>query len=104
MNVTAGEVATPQNSTDIGYLPNSTGTLAVGGAGSNFTVTDPLTVGTQGTGSIAITAGGVLSANGTTIGDQQGSQGSITVDGAGSSFTNGNLPLYVGNNGTGSLA
>ncbi len=104
MNVTGGAVATPQYTTDIGYQPGSTGRLGIGGAGSKFTVTDPLTVGTQGTGSIAITAGGVLSANGTTIGDQSGSQGSITVDGAGSSFTNGNGPLFVGKNGTGSLA
>ena len=102
MNVTGGAVATPQYTTDIGYQPGSTGRLGIGG-GSKFTVTDPLTVGTQGQARSRSRPAALLALMAPRSAINR-ARGMITVDGAGSSFTNGNGPLFVGKNGTGSLA
>ncbi|MCI5077945.1 autotransporter domain-containing protein [Oricola sp.] len=61
-----------------------------------------LTIGSTGTGTLAISAGGVVVDVAATIGDNSGSEGTVTVDGAGSKWTSA-LDLRVGNSGTGTL-
>ncbi|WP_372530032.1 autotransporter domain-containing protein [Oricola sp.] len=62
-----------------------------------------LTIGSTGTGTLAISAGGVVADILATIGDGSGSEGTVTVDGAGATWTNSG-GLFVGDFGTGTLA
>ncbi len=87
----------------IGYLPGSNGTATIDGAGSTWTTGGGLIfVGKQGTGTLNITSGGVVTANIPYVGSQPGSSGSVSIDGAGSLLTMTNF-LQVGYQGNGTL-
>jgi T5SS/PEP-CTERM-associated repeat protein len=93
----------------IGYSGGTTGTVTVDGAGSTWTNTDRLFVGTNGYGSLAITNGGkVTSTEDAFIGyGNDEASGVVEVTGAGSNWTVSDVDpagLYVGFNGTGVLA
>jgi len=94
---------------DIGTQAGSLGTVTVTGAGTTWTNNSGgLTVGYEGTGSLIISNGGIVtdattpgyfSAN---IGGAAGSNGSVTVTGSGSEFIN-NTSIVLGDSGNGSL-
>jgi outer membrane autotransporter protein len=67
---------------------------------SPWNYSDGLTVGKNGSGTLNIVNGGVVSGDGATIGD--GSTGTVTVDGAGSTWTTNGV-VYIGNTGAGTL-
>lgn len=67
---------------------------------SPWNYSDGLTVGKNGSGTLNIVNGGVVSGDGATIGD--GSAGTVTVDGAGSTWTTNGV-VYIGNTGAGTL-
>ena len=76
--------------------------MTVTGAGSTWTVTNTLTVGSEGQGNLLVQNGAALNvSNLTLLGDLAGSQGSVTITGAGSTFTT--TDLSIGNGGTGAL-
>ena len=87
---------------DIGNFAGSQGTVTVTGAGSNWTNSSLLSVGTDGTGALTIANGGVVSDTNGFIAFATGSQGTVTVTGTGSTWTN-SIAVFVGRSGTGTL-
>src|SRR5205085_3795835 len=97
----------------LGDAAGSTGRLAVTGSGTVFDTTiggqsGLILVGRNGTGSLNVTAGGVVNAVQVADGALSGSTGSVTVDGAGSVLNFRGLGpqaggLGVGNSGTGTF-
>ena len=77
-------------------------TLIVSGAGATLAVTNALTVGQAGEGTLSLSQGGAVSAGSATLGAGSGSDGVVTVHGAGSEF-NVTGALSVGGSGTGEL-
>ncbi len=78
--------------------------MTVEGAGSRWTNSGIVSVGTGSTGSLAISDGGVVASASGYIGRIfTGSNGSVTVSGAGSLWSN-SVDLFVGHAGTDSLA
>ncbi|MHC4416770.1 MAG: hypothetical protein ACYS0G_15985, partial [Planctomycetota bacterium] len=87
----------------LGSAPSATGSVTVGGEGSQWINILGMIVGSSGTASLNISNGGwVLDATGI-IGFDVGSAGTVTVDGTGSSWDN-TLDLLVGREGWGSLS
>jgi T5SS/PEP-CTERM-associated repeat protein/autotransporter-associated beta strand protein len=87
----------------LGYNSGSSGTATVTGAGSKWT-TLGLIVGTSGSGTLHIDAGGLISITrdgSCVLGDNSGSFGTASVSGIGSSLTY--HYLYIGYSGTGAL-
>jgi T5SS/PEP-CTERM-associated repeat protein len=80
----------------------SVGNVTVSGAGSSFTASNFLDVGTYGTGTLAITSGGTVVTPYGYVGFFSGSNGAVTVDGAGSSLNASNW-VDVGTYGPGTL-
>ena len=76
--------------------------MTVTGAGSAWTNSELLSVGTNGTGALTIANGGVVSNTNGFIGFATGSQGAVTVTGAGSTWINSG-DLFVGRLGSGAL-
>ncbi|WP_049823254.1 autotransporter domain-containing protein [Bradyrhizobium sp. WSM2254] len=89
----------------LGFFANSTGTVSVDGAGSNWDISSGLTVGHSGTGALTITHGGLVTSTGAiNIGANAGATGSVLVDGAGSALgLNSTATLSVGQSGNGTL-
>jgi T5SS/PEP-CTERM-associated repeat protein len=90
----------------VGQNHGSTGAVTVAGAGSILTYDDPLIVGSDGNGSLAITAGGVVQNSNNTnpnraVIGELGGTGTVSVDGQNSALS-ANV-LYVGENGHGTL-
>ncbi|ODU00620.1 MAG: hypothetical protein ABS89_08665 [Thiobacillus sp. SCN 63-1177] len=79
---------------------NNGGTAQVQSAGAAAETTY---VGTTGSGTLAISGGGVLSGTYSYIGRNAGGSGAVTVDGAGSNWSNSSH-LYVGEYGSGTLS
>ncbi|MEO9340327.1 autotransporter domain-containing protein [Mesorhizobium sp. SB112] len=86
----------------IGHLGGSDGTVIVTGAGSTWTNTGTLDVGSGGTGALTIADGATVTNTNGTIAYNSGSNGTVTVTGPGSTWINTGY-LYVGNPSTGSL-
>jgi T5SS/PEP-CTERM-associated repeat protein len=86
----------------LGYNAGTTGTAAVEGIGSTWTVGYDLNVGFYGTGTLRISSGGKVSGNSGYLGRNAGATGTVTVDGIGSTLVIGNS-LYVGTGGPGAL-
>ena len=90
----------------IGQNAGAAGTVTVTGTGSSWTNAGDLFVGDSGTGTLIISAGGIVTDNqnfiGATIGNNTKAAGTVTVTGSGSSWTD-NGDLYVGDYGTGTL-
>lgn len=76
---------------------DSVGTLTVDGAGSTCT-TGYLYVGGDGTGTVTITDGGLMTSGAVRFGDNHDSSGSVTVDGNGSAWEN--YSLLIGHYGS----
>ena len=81
---------------------DSTGTVTISGADSNWTNSAAYTIGGDGTGMLTIEDGGILNNNFGRIGSQAGSTGTATVTGA-DSFWSNNGGLTVGQHGAGTL-
>ena len=75
----------------VGYQPGSSGGVKVDGTGSHWTNnTDIVVIGNQGTGSLSITDGGMVSTGfDSHLGFQTNGDGTVTVDGAGSTWNIG---------------
>ncbi|MDB6168184.1 MAG: hypothetical protein JWM88_1048 [Verrucomicrobia bacterium] len=79
-----------------------TGSFAVvNGTGSSWVTNNSLNVGSLGSASLTVSAGGFVTANYTNVGNS--GSGSVVVQGTGSSWTNTG-GLTVGNAGTGTVA
>lgn len=87
----------------IGFGTNSIGAVTIDGAGSNWTNGSSLHVGRYGSGTLAITNGGIVSDMSGHIGYGSGSNGYVTIDGVGSTWINDGS-LSVGLEGNGTLA
>lgn len=97
-----GQVSSDGYEASLGYGVGSSGTLAISGAGSQYSSGGSLHVGHFGSGTITIENGGRATAGGSYLGRGVDSSGAATVSGAGSRFSNSDR-LYVGNSGTGRL-
>ncbi len=83
---------------------DSRGTVKVDGVGSSWTSNSHVSVGSAGSGTLSITAGGSVSCLSLTdVGDGSGSTGVVMVDGAGSTWKNSSY-FDVGNYGNGTLS
>lgn len=82
----------------IGVNAGSDGKVTITGAGSKWTDTGNLAVGSSGQGHLEILNGAVVTSVGSTVGFQTGSTGVVTVDGLGSSWTD-SLDLTIGSSG-----
>ena len=76
--------------------------MTVAGAGSTWTNSGLLSVGTNGTGRLAVASGGLVSNTDGFIGFATGSQGAVRVTGAGSTWTSSGA-LFLGRFGAGAL-
>jgi T5SS/PEP-CTERM-associated repeat protein len=85
----------------VGAAASGNGTVNVS-AGS-WSADFDLTIGTLGTGTVAITNGGYVTTHGAIIGEGTASNGALTLDGPGSQYY-GLLGLSVGSAGSGSLS
>lgn len=101
LNVEDRGVVSNGNTVAIGRSVGATGSATVTGTGSQLTSMDQLFVGDVGTGTLNISAGGVVSNTDGIIGRQTGS-GTATVTGGGSQWNNSN-DLIVGFDGNGML-
>ena len=87
----------------IGNYPNSKGIVTVDGAGSIWTTTYPMYVGNSGSGTLAITNGGSVSAGEIWVGKNTGSTGMINFGANGGTLTTGALlasPTQLAGTGT----
>ena len=86
----------------IGYNPGSTGTVIVDGAGSTWTNSDSLDIGSDGNGTLTIRNGAAVVAGAIGfIGNYPGGVGTVTIDGIGSTLT---IPdIYIGWDGQAAL-
>ena len=97
-----GQVNTAATGGFVGLLQGSTGTTTVTGAGSSWNISDPLVVGSSGSGTLNVQNGGTVTSTSGNIALNAGSSGAVSVTGAGSAWTTtGNL--NVGGAGTGTL-
>ncbi|MEN3931771.1 autotransporter outer membrane beta-barrel domain-containing protein [Microvirga sp. W0021] len=87
----------------IGVSNTAQGHVEVSGAGSQLLFGDYLMLGSDGTGSLLISDGGLVSNRNGYIGYNSGSEGSVVVTGAGSHWLNSDTSLLVAYKGTGSL-
>ena len=86
----------------LGYAAGSTGMATITGAGSKWTNTNSmLSVGTWGSGTLRVAAGGQVSNASGHLGHNSGSTGSATITGVGSKWTNGYF--YLGHSGSGQI-
>ena len=87
----------------VGALAGSTGLLTVTGTGSTLATSQNMVVGNDGTGTLAVLAGGTVTiGTDATIGntDTASSQGIVTIDGSGSTLAVGGNLAIGGSNGT----
>jgi T5SS/PEP-CTERM-associated repeat protein len=87
----------------LGLSAGSSGSVTVGGIGSNWSTSGSFTAGFGGTGVLLIQSGGAVSNTDSVIGLNAGSIGKVTVDGNGSIWTVSNF-LTIGNRGNGTLS
>ncbi|MBX9847580.1 MAG: autotransporter domain-containing protein [Xanthobacteraceae bacterium] len=101
VNVESGADVT-MTSTTLGSPANSTGTLTVTGAGSSWTGSGSLTVGSSGTGTFNLLAGASATSGSVAIGSFAASgNGTANISGTGTSWTTG--IVNVGTAGTGAM-
>ena len=102
MTVTGGGTVTSSYG-QIGVYTGAVGTVALTGAGSNWSDNSSIYVGMFGSGTLNVANGASVDVgtNGT-LGEYAGSSGIATVSGPGSRWTNDNF-LFVGASGNGTL-
>ena len=106
VNVLNGGTVTLSSTLNLGRdngTHTSDGTLNVSGANSTVTISvgfaDALVVGRNGTGTVNITNGGVLTTDGISyLGYRRGATGTVVIDGTGSRWDAGGLGVVVGGN------
>ena len=102
LNVTAGG-SVDSTAAHLGVVAGATGSAIVDGTGSVWTVDrNNLEVGVNGTGSLAVTGGGLVDAANIIIGTSTGGDGSVRVSGADSTVKS-RSDLNVGLYGNGSM-
>ena len=101
--VVTGARAQSDDEVTLGRNPGSTGSANIAGGGSAWTIDGDLTVGENGTGSVTVATGAIMSSATAVIGEGATSDGSsVSVSGTGSAFdTSGQLT--VGGSGEASL-
>lgn len=102
LNIKGGGAVTNHYGVKIGSSSYSTGIVTVDGAGSKWTNSDDLTVGSEGNGTMNIINGGAVTNHYGYIGEEYESTSEVTVDGTGSTWTN-IYGLTVGGDGDGTL-
>jgi T5SS/PEP-CTERM-associated repeat protein len=95
LEITNGAEVAGSKSVNLGYAADSSGTLTVSGAGSMFTNSDLITVGSFGIGQMSILNGGVVS---TGLAGIIGAfaPSTVTIDGPGSAWMSGGLNIQSG--------
>jgi len=101
LNVQNGGQVTSSNNGYIGFNSGSTGLVTVDGGATKWTVTNSLTVGNAGTGTLTLTNGGVVQASTVAVGALGTLGGSGTV--IGPVTVNAGGTLRGGNSGVGTL-
>lgn len=97
-----GKVINSAHTSYLGFYGGSNGTATVTGAGSQWNISNGITVGYMGNGSLNITAGGLISSSTVSLGDMATTTGSAVISGAGSQW-NVNNGFQIGHYGNGSL-
>jgi T5SS/PEP-CTERM-associated repeat protein len=88
------------NDVDLGVAAGDVGTLSISGGGT----LGPMNVGESGTGTLNITAGGIVQDSEATVGADSGSTGTVLVDGVGTTWTlDGTITIGENANATGTL-
>lgn len=89
LSVTAGAFVDVSGQTVLGHRPNSSGTVAISGAGSTLHSSHGIVVGGSGRGSMRVTGGGAVTSGGAFnfIGIENGAVGEVTVTGPDSTWT-----------------
>jgi T5SS/PEP-CTERM-associated repeat protein len=83
-----GAILVNQVSTGIGINSGSVGTATVSGQNSAWTINNiPLRVGSSGTGTLNVLAGGTVTAFALEVGENLASNGTISMSGLGATFT-----------------
>ncbi len=107
LNVSNGGTVNAAN-VSIGNNPGGTGMVTVDGTGSSLNQTDTgtdngLFVGSEGTGTLFVQNGGLVTSVTGSVGNNEGGTGSAIITGAGSEWRNSGS-LFVGGDGTGILS
>jgi T5SS/PEP-CTERM-associated repeat protein len=92
-----GSTTFTSNNLVIGNQTGSVGSVSVDGAGSSLTSTQNIVVGNNGTGSLSVTNGGVVSganSGGIAVGQNNGSMGTVTITSGGT--VNAGGPVDIG--------
>jgi T5SS/PEP-CTERM-associated repeat protein len=103
LDITSGGQATSGTSGYVGYFADAIGSATVSGASSAWSNSLSTIVGTLGTGSLTVSAGGLVSDSFGVLGSGAGSDGTATITGANSRWNN-TSNLFVGDSGNGTLA
>lgn len=85
----------------VGFGPSATADLALDGGGADWTITDSLTIGSRGDGTLRVRGGASAQAHGIFIGDTSSAVGLLEVTGPGTTVQSNEL--YVGRYGVGTL-
>ena len=91
ITVSNGGTGSSTTASILGYLAGSSGTVTVDGAGSKWTNGENLSVGSSGSGTLAITNGGAVSVAGTTSVGQGTGTGTINFGAHGGTLTTQSL-------------
>lgn len=102
LNIQAGGTVTSNRQAVLGDLSGSTGKATVTGVGSQWNNLSDLHVGSEGSGTLNILAGGSVTNDETYLGYEAGSRGEATIADTGSEWSN-NSRLWVGYRGNGTL-
>lgn len=102
LDITNGGLVSVGASSEIGMTASEAGIASVSGAGSKWTTGTVLTVGENGSGTLNISNGGVVTSQSSAIAGQSGSTGTVNVSGEGAQWNTESV-LTVGDAGTGTL-
>ncbi|MFA5335578.1 MAG: autotransporter domain-containing protein [Candidatus Omnitrophota bacterium] len=102
MTVSGGGDVSNAFTSYVGGNAGSSGAVTVTGAGSTWVNTQDMFIGSGSTGTLTISAGGLVSDTYGNIGGFAGGNGTVTVTGAGSTWNNTN-DIFVGKNDDGVL-
>ncbi|UXN63231.1 hypothetical protein N8E89_11295 [Phyllobacterium sp. A18/5-2] len=102
LDITNGGLVSVGASSEIGMTASEAGIASVSGAGSKWTTGTVLTVGENGSGTLNISNGGVVTSQSSVIPGQSGSTGTVNVSGEGAQWNTESV-LTVGDAGTGTL-
>ncbi|WP_414832083.1 autotransporter domain-containing protein [Afifella sp. YEN Y35] len=99
LHVTAAGTVT-SDSASLGETSGASGTAALDGSGSSWTVIDGISIGTRGSGLLSIDRGASVTAAAAIVGAETGSAGAVRITGSGSSLEAGQ-EIVIGDGGSG---